>query len=56
MSEEQKRDFLDDARRKMQEEVHTYREGCIIPLNEYERIEETLQNNEEFFRKRMYGE
>lgn len=56
MSEEQKREFLSDCRRRMQEEVYTYTEGCILPLTEYDRIEDTIQNNEEFFRKRMYGE
>lgn len=56
LTPEDKRNFLTAYQRTKEDTLVKYSEDCAVPIDEYNRIEETIENNNEFFRKRLYGE
>ncbi len=56
LTAEEKRDFLQTYNREKEDTLVKYSEDCAVPTDEYNRIEETIENNNEYFRQRLYGE
>ena len=53
---EEERQFLMNYTREKEDSIVKYSEDCAVPIDEFNRIEETIENNNEYFRKRLYGE
>lgn len=53
---EQKRQFLQEYNRQKEDNIIKYSEDFAVTAEEYDRIEETIASNNDFFKRRLYGE